>query len=67
MRLRTFALRIAGTIFGVVAILHLLRVITGVPILIGSWLLPVWVNVFGMIVTGCLSGWMWWLSNKVQD
>lgn len=62
MHSRIFALRIAGTIFGMVATLHLLRLITVVPIFIGGWSLPMWVNVFGMIATGCLSWWLWWLS-----
>ncbi|MDP1622873.1 MAG: hypothetical protein Q8M08_11115 [Bacteroidales bacterium] len=61
-------LRIAGTIFGFVAILHLLRIITGVPVLIGGWLLPVWVNWMGLLATGFLGFWLWKLSgnNKTQ-
>ncbi len=67
MRSKTLALRLAGTIFGLVTVLHLLRVMTGVPITIGGWLMPIWVNTFGMIATGCLSGWMWWLSSINAD
>jgi hypothetical protein len=55
-------LRIAGTIFGVVAIFHLLRIITGIPVLINGWLLPVWVNWLGLVATVFLCNWLWWMA-----
>jgi hypothetical protein len=60
-------LRIAGTIFGIVAIIHLLRIVTGVPVLIGGWLLPLWVNWLGLGVTGFLCLWLWMMSIKVSE
>ncbi len=57
-------LRIAGTIFGVVAILHLLRIITSVPVLIGGWSLPVCVNWMGLVATVFLCIWLWRISNS---
>lgn len=56
------ALRVAGTIFGVVALIHLLRLVTGVPVLINGWLLPVWVNWMGLFATTFLCIWLWRLS-----
>jgi hypothetical protein len=62
MNLKNFWLRITGTIFGVVAVIHLLRIITNVLVLIGGWLLPIWVNWIGLIATGFLCYWLWRLS-----
>ena len=34
---KILGLRVAGTIFGIVAVLHLLRVVTGVPMVIATF------------------------------
>ena len=60
--MKNTALRIAGTIFGIVAILHLSRLVTGAPVYINGWLLPVWSNWIGMIATTFLCMWCWRLS-----
>ena len=62
MATKNFAVRIAGFIFGIVSILHLLRIVTGISIMIGTWVLPLWINYMGLVVTGFLCGWLWWLS-----
>jgi len=62
MKIKDLAMRIAGTIFGIVALLHLLRVITGISVVIGGWMLPMWMNVIGFVATGCLCIWLWLLS-----
>lgn len=62
MNSKNFWLRITGSIFGVVSILHLLRILTGISILIGGWLLPMWVNWMGFLATGFLCIWLWRLS-----
>jgi energy-coupling factor transporter transmembrane protein EcfT len=67
MKTTNFALRIAGIIFFLVAILHLLRIITGAPVVVSGWLLPIWVNWMGMIFTGFLSVWFWWISRYKKD
>ncbi|NQT76164.1 MAG: hypothetical protein HQ565_00515 [Bacteroidetes bacterium] len=56
------ALRIAGTIFGIVAVIHLLRVITDASVIIAGWELPIWVNVLGFVGATFLCGLMWWVS-----
>ncbi|MFZ4704627.1 MAG: hypothetical protein ACOYMF_01340 [Bacteroidales bacterium] len=61
------SLRIAGTIFGVVALIHLLRLITGVEILIGGFSLPMWINWMGLIGTTFLCLWLWRLSEFNND
>ncbi len=59
MKSTTFALRVSGTIFGIVALLHLARLITGVLILIAGFSLPVWVNIVGFLATCILCIWLW--------
>jgi hypothetical protein len=67
METKDFALRITGFIFFVVAVLHVLRIATEVPILIAGWLMPIWVNWMGFVATGIISGWLWWLSFHKSD
>ena len=62
MNAKNIWLRIAGTIFGIVAIVNLLRIVTGVPVLIGCWSLPVWSNWMDLLATGFLCFWLWRLS-----
>jgi hypothetical protein len=62
MNLKNYSLRIAGTIFGIVAIMHFLRIVTGIPVVIGDFLFPVWINWMGMIVTLILCIGLWRIS-----
>lgn len=64
MRSKNLALRVAGCIFGIIAIMHLLRIITGTTVIIATCSLPIWVNVMGLLVTGFLSVWLLSLSTK---
>jgi len=67
MNIKDFALRIAGAVFGIVAVLHLLRIVTGIAVILGSWLLPMWVNWMGFIATVFLCVWLWRLSFSKAD
>jgi hypothetical protein len=51
---RTFNV-VASVIFALVALLHLLRIYMGWPIVIGSWTAPMWVSWIGLVVGGGLS------------
>ncbi len=62
MKSKKTGLLVAGTIFGIVCFLHLLRLITGVHIEIDGCHIPVWMSGFGLIGTGLLSGWLLWLA-----
>jgi hypothetical protein len=46
---------IAGVIFALVALLHLLRLIMGWSVVIDSWTVPMWVSWIGIVVAGGLS------------
>lgn len=48
-------LRIAGTVFGVVAIAHLFRLFVGAPIVIAGWSAPLWLSWIGTLGTAYLS------------
>ena len=45
----------SGVIFGLVAILHLLRLVYAMPVTIGEWEIPVWASAVGVIVAGFLT------------
>jgi hypothetical protein len=51
---RTFNV-VAGVIFALVALFHLVRLIMGWPIVIGSWTAPPWVSGIGFIIAAVLS------------
>jgi hypothetical protein len=51
---KTFSL-LAGVIFALVALLHLLRIYMGWPVLITDWTLPMWLSWIGLVVAGSLS------------
>jgi hypothetical protein len=48
-------LMIAGMVFGIVAIAHLLRACLVLPVTIGDEIVPMWVSWAAAIVTGGLS------------
>ena len=52
------ALKVAGIIFFVVAIIHLLRAILKVEVIIGGYVLPIWASIWGFIVPLLLAVWM---------
>ena len=52
------ALIVAGIIFLVIFVLHLLRLILKVEVKIGSGIIPLWLSVPGLIVSLLLSLWM---------
>lgn len=51
---KTFPI-VAGAVFAIVALLHLLRIFAGWPVLIGSWAAPMWLSWIAVIVAGGLS------------
>ena len=56
--------RIASVIFGIIALLHLLRLICHVGIVVGSIELPFVVSIGGFVVTAILSFGLWKEANK---
>jgi len=52
---------ISGTLFALVAFLHLLRLSLSTPVLIGGRSLPQWLSVVGLAFAAALSLWAFWL------
>lgn len=61
---REFYLRIVGTIFGVIAMLHVLRLLLGWSIVIGGYTFPMWLSWIGLLVAGFLAYESFRLSTK---
>ena len=53
---RAYAL-ITGVMFGVVALLHALRVFNGWGFEIGTWTVPMWFSWLGMVFPAILCAW----------
>ena len=47
----------SGTIFGIVAVLHMLRIINGWALVLGPWSAPMWVSWLGTLVPAVLCVW----------
>jgi len=45
----------SGVLFGVIAVLHLLRLFYSMPVTAGLWEIPVWASAVGAIVAGFLA------------
>jgi hypothetical protein len=54
MSQRTFSL-VAGLIFLVVALMHLLRLALGWHVALAGWTLPMWVSWVGFLIAGYLA------------
>jgi hypothetical protein len=54
MSQRTFAL-VAGLVFSVVAAAHLARLILGWSVILNGWIIPMWVSVIALVVSGSLA------------
>jgi hypothetical protein len=55
-------LRVASIIAGLGSLAHVVRLVLGFQILIGSHAIPVWLSAIGFVVLALLSGWLWMLS-----
>ena len=62
MKSQTLGLRVAGTIFALACLAHLLRVVTRVDVLVAGHQIPLWTNMVGVVISGALSLWLWQLS-----
>lgn len=54
--MKTYLL-VSGTIFGIVALLHLLRLAFGWPAEIAGWSVPGWVSWAALAAAALLAGW----------
>jgi hypothetical protein len=54
MNQKTFSI-VAGVIFAVVALVHLVRIYMDWPIVIGDWSVPMWLSWIALVVAGGLA------------
>ncbi len=59
-------LRVAGTIFGLVCLGQLLRVVTRADVTVAGHPIPIAASVVAVVVAGGLAVWMWMLSSTVD-
>jgi len=59
-------LRVSGTLFGLIALGHLLRLLYRVPAELGQWVVPPWVSAIGVLLSGALAVWAFRLGRRVQ-
>ena len=52
------ALFVAGIVFAIVAIIHIVRIATKFELKVGGKVIPLWANWLGLAVAGGLSIWM---------
>lgn len=58
---------LSGVLFGVVALLHLLRLLYGWPAQLGDVAVPLWVSGPGLLIPGALCVWAFTLVRGVRD
>jgi hypothetical protein len=64
MSRQTLGLRVGGTVFGIVAAAHLLRLATRAEIVVAGWEVPLALNALGVLIAGGLCVWLWRLSRQ---
>jgi hypothetical protein len=67
MNSQILGLRVAGTIFGLICLAHLLRLVTQLEVSVGGYQIPLWSSVGGFVIGGGLCLWLWKLSRLHSD
>ncbi len=56
---------VSRTLFALIALFHLIRILTHWSAVIGGWAAPLWVSGLGFVVAGALSVWGAQLSRRL--
>jgi cytochrome c biogenesis protein CcdA len=59
-------LQLAGAIFALVALAHLVRAVLGLPIVIAGWIVPIWLSWLAFVIAGALSWFGWSLAKRAE-
>lgn len=62
MKSPVVALRIAGTLFALFCLAHVLRLVAGAEVVVAGRQMPFWPSIVAVIVTGGLAVWLWLLA-----
>lgn len=55
---------IAVAVLSIVALAHLVRLLTGAELLIGGTVIPLWISFFGCVGPATLAGLLWWTRRE---
>ena len=58
---------VTRTLFALIALFHLARILTHSSAVIGGWVAPLWVSGLGFVVAGTLSVWSAQLSRRLPQ
>ena len=62
MSSQILGLRVAGTVFGLMCLAQLLRLVTRAEVLVAGHQMPLWPSALAVVIAGGLSLWLWKLS-----
>ncbi len=62
MSSQILGLRVAGTIFGLMGLAQLLRLVTRGEVLVAGHQMPLWPSALALVILGGLSVWLWKVS-----
>ena len=54
---------LAAILFSLVALAHLLRLVTGTPVIVGETSVSMWISVLGVILPAAIA-WMLWKESR---
>jgi hypothetical protein len=63
---QVLGLKVAGAIFGLVALMQLLRLLTGVEVEVAGHSIPLWPNAIAFVIAAGLSFWMFKLARMTR-
>jgi hypothetical protein len=63
MKSQIIGLRVAGTIFGLMTLAQLARLVIRPEIMMAGHPFPLWPSAIAVIILGALSAWMWELTS----
>jgi hypothetical protein len=67
MNSKILGLRVASTIFALVCLAQLLRLVMQVEVIAGGYRIPLWPSAVVFVITGSLSVWLWRLSKPENN
>ena len=59
-------IQISGVVFGVIALLHVFRLLLDWPAQVAGWVVPLWVSWIAILAAGALSAWAIFLLGHAQ-
>lgn len=64
MNSQIIGLRVAGTVFGLMSLAQLIRLVIRPDVLVAGHMMPLWPSVLAFVIFGGLSFWMWKLARS---